>query len=138
MKRIILFLLTVHCSLLTLVAQAPQAFNYQAIVRDDAGTVVSNQIVGIKISILQESVSGTVIYSETHAPTTNAFGLVTMEIGGGTTSDDFSSIDWGADLYSPNVIPFSKPGGPSYDFFWRLAALIGLVGLIIYNFVVEI
>ncbi|MFX0135069.1 MAG: hypothetical protein ACFFDN_15615 [Candidatus Hodarchaeota archaeon] len=45
--------------------------------------------------------------------------------------------DWGADLYSPNVIPFSKPGGSGYDFFWRLAALIGLVGLIIYNFVVE-
>ncbi len=114
MKRIILFLLTVHCSLLTLVAQAPQAFNYQAVVRDDAGTIVSDQVVGIKISILQGNVSGTVIYSETHAPTTNSLGLVTLEIGGGTTSDDLSAIDWGADLYFLKV-EMDASGGTSYS-----------------------
>jgi len=114
MKRILLLLITLQSSLIILFSQAPQGFNYQAIVRDDAGTVVSNQIVGIKISILQESVSGTVIYSETHAPTTNAFGLVTMEIGGGTTSDDFSAIDWGADLYFLKV-EMDASGGTSYS-----------------------
>jgi hypothetical protein len=39
------------------------------------------------------------VYSETHSPTTNLNGLVSVEIGAGTTSDDFSSIDWGADTY---------------------------------------
>jgi len=114
MKRILFFLLTVHCSLLTLFSQAPQGFNYQAVVRDDAGTVVSDQVVGMKISILKGSVSGTVVYSETHAPTTNSFGLVTLSIGSGTTSDDFSAIDWGGDLYFLKV-EMDASGGTSYS-----------------------
>jgi len=117
MKRIhltFIFLLLSFIFLSKALAQAPQGFNYQAVVRDDAGTVVSDQVVGIKISILQGNVSGTVIYSETHAPATNAFGLVTMEIGGGTTSDDFSAIDWGADLYFLKV-EMDATGGTSFS-----------------------
>ncbi len=45
--------------------------------------------------------------------------------------------DWGPDLYSPNVIPFSKPGGPGYDLFWRIATLSGLVGWTFFIFVIE-
>ena len=114
MKRLLLLLFTVHFSLLTLVAQAPHGFNYQAVVRDDGGNIVSGQVVGIRISIIQNNVSGTVVYSETHAPTTNDFGLVTLEIGSGTTSDDFTAIDWGADLYFLKV-EMDPAGGTSYS-----------------------
>jgi len=114
MKRILLFLLTAHCSLLTLFSQAPQGFNYQAVARDDAGNIVPDQVVGIRISILQGNVSGTVVYSEIHAPTTNSFGLVTLEIGSGTTSDDFTAIDWGNDTYFMKL-EMDASGGTSYS-----------------------
>ncbi len=94
-------------------SQAPQKFNYQAVVRDDAGNLVSEQLVNMKISILQGSVDGTVVYSETHSPTTNSFGLVTLEIGGGTSTDDFTAIDWGSDAYFIKV-ELDATGGTTY------------------------
>jgi len=75
-------------------AQAPEKMSYQAVVRNSSNVLVSSTTVGMQISILQGSTSGTVVYTETHAPTTNANGLVSLEIGTGTTSDDFSTIDW--------------------------------------------
>ncbi|MEY2948871.1 MAG: hypothetical protein RLZZ248_72, partial [Bacteroidota bacterium] len=48
-----------------------------------------------QMSILQGSVSGSSVYTETHSPTTNSSGLISIEIGGGTTiTGAFSSIDW--------------------------------------------
>ncbi|MBW8051859.1 MAG: hypothetical protein FVQ77_16275, partial [Cytophagales bacterium] len=61
-------------------AQSPQAFKYQAIARDNTGNVLPNQKIGLKISILQTIPAGTVVYSETHADTTNQFGLFSLEI----------------------------------------------------------
>jgi hypothetical protein len=49
----------------------------------------------MQISILQGSASGTAVYVETQEPTTNANGLVSIEIGTGTTSDDFSELSTG-------------------------------------------
>ena len=94
-------------------SQAPQKFNYQAIVRDDVGNIVEDQAVSIKISILQGSIGGTVVYSETHSPITNSFGLVTMEIGGGTTSDDITLVDWGSNIYFMKV-EMDATGGTTY------------------------
>ncbi|MDD4210004.1 MAG: hypothetical protein PHI52_06675, partial [Bacteroidales bacterium] len=57
--------------------------------------LVTNQAIGMQISILQGSTSGTEVYIETHTPTSNANGLVSLEIGNGTiVSGDFASIDW--------------------------------------------
>jgi len=98
---------------LNVFSQAPQKFNYQAVVRDDAGTILEDQNVSIKISILQGAVDGTVVYSETHSPTTSSIGLVTLEIGGGTTSDDFTLIDWGSNIYFMKV-EMDATGGTTY------------------------
>jgi len=77
-------------------SQAPEAINYQAIVRDGAGLVLPNQSVGIQISILQGSATGTTVYQETFTPTTNTFGLVNMQIGtGAVQTGAFNTIDWG-------------------------------------------
>ena len=75
-------------------AQSPEKMSYQAVVRDASDNLVTNQEVGMQISILKGSESGSSVYAETRTDTTNANGLVSVEIGTGTTSDDFSTIDW--------------------------------------------
>ena len=80
-------------------AQSPEMMSYQAIVRDGSDALITNQTVGLQISILQNSISGTAVYVETQTPTSNINGLLTFEIGTGTTTDDFSTIDWSAGPY---------------------------------------
>ncbi len=73
----------------------PQKMSYQAVIRDGNNTLISNSVVGMRLSILQGSASGTAVYVETHSPSTNTNGLITLEIGAGTvTSGDFTTIDW--------------------------------------------
>ena len=81
-------------------AQSPQKMSYQAVVRNTSGALVANQSVGMKISILQGSVTGTPVYVETQTTTTNANGLATIEIGGGTiVTGTFAGIDWSGGMY---------------------------------------
>jgi hypothetical protein len=83
-------------------AQAPQKMSYQCVVRKSGGELVANHSVGLRISILQGSASGNVVYQETYNPNpqTNANGLVSVEIGGGEpTSGTFSDIDWASGMY---------------------------------------
>ena len=94
MKKIILsllFLLTV-----TVVwAQVPQQISYQSVIRDGNNKVLAASTVGIKISLLQGSATGSAVYVETHRKATNANGLVSLEIGTGTVlSGSFASINW--------------------------------------------
>lgn len=96
MKKITLVLLLLS-SFTVLFAQAPQKMNYQSVIRKTDGTLLSNTLVGIKTSILLGSITGTASYVETQTTTTNANGLATIEIGGGTpVTGTFSGIDWGA------------------------------------------
>jgi trimeric autotransporter adhesin len=62
-------------------AQAPQGINYQAVIRDATGNILTNQNVRLRINIRTASVSGTVTYAETHSAITNAYGLVNLVIG---------------------------------------------------------
>ena len=76
-------------------SQSPEKISYQAIIRNSSNVLVSNQSVGMRISILQGSTSGSSVYTETHTPTTNLNGLVSIEIGGGTVvSGLMSSVNW--------------------------------------------
>jgi uncharacterized protein (TIGR02145 family) len=79
------------------VAQAPQKINFQSILRNSSGEVVSNSSVSLRISILSGTITGTLVYSETHAKTTDAGGLISLQIGGGTVSSGvFGNINWGS------------------------------------------
>ena len=81
-------------------AQSPHKITSQAIVRDAAGDLVTNQQVGMQISILQTTVGGTAVYVETQTPTTNASGLVSIAIGtGAVVTGVYATIDWSADSY---------------------------------------
>jgi len=76
-------------------AQAPEKMSYQAVVRDASNSLITTQVVGMQISILQGGATGTPVYVETQTQTTNANGLVSLEIGTGTlVSGDFTTIDW--------------------------------------------
>jgi uncharacterized protein (TIGR02145 family) len=84
----------------TVLAQSPNAMSYQTVIRNDEQNLVTNQQVGIQISILQGSANGTAVYVETQTPISNANGLLSIEIGGGSiVSGIFSSIDWSSGLY---------------------------------------
>jgi hypothetical protein len=81
-------------------AQAPQKFSYQAVIRNGSNALIANATVGVKISILQSSPAGGVVYAERHTPTTNANGLATFEIGAGSRiSGTMAGIDWGNGSY---------------------------------------
>ncbi len=99
MKRIFTILLAV---LLTagVFAQSPEKMSYQAVIRNSSNTLLTNTAVGMKISIIQGSAGGTPVYVETQTPTTNANGLVSIEIGNGIIqSGNFSNIDWSNGTY---------------------------------------
>lgn len=76
-------------------AQAPDAFQYQAVVSD-----VKDANVNVRFSIRENTATGTKVYSETHATKTNAFGMVSLQIGKGTpVTGTFSGISWAKGVY---------------------------------------
>lgn len=95
MKRIFTIIAAVLLTA-SVFAQAPEKMSYQAVVRDASNNLVTNQIVGMQISILQGSASGTVVYSEIQTPTTNDNGLVSIEFGGGI---GFDTVNWANGTY---------------------------------------
>jgi len=96
-------------------AQAPQRLSYQAVIRNSTGGLVTNHAVGMKISILQESATGTPVYVETHTSTTNANGLATIEIGGGNVvSGTFATINWSGVSYYLKT-ETDPAGGTNYN-----------------------
>lgn len=83
----------------TILAQTPEKISYQAILRDADNALLINTTVGMQMSILQGSDTGTPVYIETQMPVTNDNGLVTIEIGTGTSNDNFADIEWGTSTY---------------------------------------
>jgi hypothetical protein len=76
-------------------AQAPEKLSYQAVVRDIGGTLLTQEVIGMRLSILQGSEAGPAVYVERQSPSSNENGLVSLEIGAGEfISGNFSEIDW--------------------------------------------
>lgn len=114
MKKLFTILVAVFLTA-SVFAQTPEKMSYQAVIRDSGDTLVTNQSVGMQISILQGSAGGTAVYVETQTPTTNANGLVSIEIGTGTVvSGDFTTIDWANDSYFIKT-EIDPTGGTNYS-----------------------
>ena len=95
MKKISSLIAILLLCAVTLFAQAPEKFTYQAVVRNASNSLVANAQVGVRVNILQGSASGNAVYSESHMATTNANGLITVNIGGGSVlHGTFANIDW--------------------------------------------
>jgi hypothetical protein len=99
MRKIYIIFLAVLLTA-SLVAQSPQKMSYQAVIRNNSDQLVTNNAVGMRISILQGSATGTPVYVETQTPATNSNGLATIEVGGGTpVTGTFSGIDWSSGVF---------------------------------------
>ncbi len=115
MKKIFLTLVLTGCILFTLSAQAPQAFKYQAVARDKAGQVLSNQNINLQISILQRDINGPEVYREFQSVTTSEFGLINLQVGTGRTIlGTMSDIDWGSGSHYLRI-DMDPSGGENYQ-----------------------
>ncbi|MEO0472183.1 MAG: tail fiber domain-containing protein [Bacteroidota bacterium] len=78
--------------------QLTDGFNYQAVARDAGGAILPNTSINIRFQIKTGDPSGNNAYTETHAPTTNEFGLFSLVIGkGNVESGSFGAVDWSGD-----------------------------------------
>src|SRR5690606_33767462 len=114
-KNIIILTAILILSNIMVIAQTPEKMSYQAVIRNSSNALVTNQSVGMKISILHGSVNGSAVYEETHTTNTNTNGLVSITIEDGTVlSGSFSAIDWSNGPYF--VKSETDPsGGTSYS-----------------------
>ncbi|MFZ4377484.1 MAG: hypothetical protein ACOYN9_14085, partial [Saprospiraceae bacterium] len=100
MKNTIFTFAAIFLSTLFLRGQAPGLVSYQTIIRNNDNELISNKVVGIRISILKDNPNGIPIYQERHYVQTNLNGLAYLVIGGGTPiKGKFSDIDWSAGPY---------------------------------------
>jgi hypothetical protein len=114
MNKKFYYLIVAFLATATVFAQAPEKMSYQAVVRAADNTLVTNQQVGMRISILETTAEGNAVYVETHIPTTNANSLVTIEIGTGTVvSGDFSAVVWATNSFFTKT-QIDPTGGTSY------------------------
>ncbi|MFN3754791.1 hypothetical protein [Flavobacterium sp.] len=112
MKKILL-LSALFISFLTF-AQVPQGISYQAIALNGSGNPVVSSNVRVKLSILDQTATGTVLYSETQLKTTTAQGLFNLTIGQGTVvSGVFNTINWGTNSKFLKV-EMDVTGGTNY------------------------
>jgi len=114
MKQLFTFITAI---LLTTVAfaQAPEMMSYQAVVRNANNTLVANQTIGMQISILKGSPSGSAVFVETQTPLSNTNGLISLEIGtGNLVSGNFATVDWGSDTYFLKT-EIDPTGGNNYS-----------------------
>lgn len=99
------FFIVVLCaiSISNLMAQTPNAFQYQAVVRDDQGSILVNTEVKVRVKIHQGSMDGVVVYQEEHEASTTKVGTINLRIGSGlnTTVGNrlFSDIEWATNSY---------------------------------------
>ena len=115
MKKAFLTLVLTGVLTITLLAQAPRAFKYQAVARDRAGQVLSNQNVSLQISILQSGNSGPEIYREHQSVTTSEFGLINLQVGSGRTIlGNMSEIDWGSGSHYLRI-EMDPSGGTDFE-----------------------
>ena len=113
MKNLLTILVAIYLTS-NIIAQSPEKMKYQAVIRDNNGHVVTNQAIGMKISILQGDLPGTVVYTETQSLLSNAQGLTSTEIGtGSVVLGDFSTIDWANGPYFLQI-ETDPTGGTNY------------------------
>ncbi|PHS10038.1 MAG: hypothetical protein COA88_03140 [Kordia sp.] len=112
MKKTLIVLVLVISQILITQVQA-QSFNYQAVVRDISNALVVNQSIGVQLKIIEGSPTGTIVYTERHSFISNAYGVISLSIGTGTTTDNFSTIDWSTQNYWLNI-GVDITGGTTY------------------------
>jgi len=110
---IILLTLTWICQ--QAMSQSPDRLSYQAVIRNASGNLVTSQNVGVRMSVIRGSSSGTTVYAETHQGTTSSTGVLMLEIGSGSVvSGTFSGIVWSQGPFYVRV-EVDPSGGSNYQ-----------------------
>ena len=113
MKKVFTILIAVIITIY-MFAQSPEKMSYQAVIRNTSNALIANTQIGIQISIIQGTASGTAVYVETQTPTTNDNGLISIEIGAGTVENgNFPTIDWANGPYFIKT-EIDPTGGTAY------------------------
>ena len=98
MKQNIIIILFSILSTSIFAQSVPQGFNFQAVARDDAGNIVANQVIGIRISLVPNSNPNNIIYRESQFPSSSDLGVFSIVVGQGAADiGDFQTIDWGVE-----------------------------------------
>jgi hypothetical protein len=74
-------------------AQAPEQLNYQAVMRNAGGEVLSNAKIAIRFTIHDGTADGPTVYEETQAAETNQLGLVNLKVG---VINSLQQVNWGS------------------------------------------
>ncbi|RZV66311.1 MAG: hypothetical protein EX254_03975 [Flavobacteriaceae bacterium] len=87
--------------LIVLTTFAQQGINYKAILKDTNGNLLAGTFMNVQFSIHEISAAGAIVYQEDHNYTTDANGLVILNIGSDTSPSIgvFNDIDWGSDQH---------------------------------------
>ena len=81
-------------------SQVPNKMSFQTVVRNSLGKLVVSKNIGVRLSVLKTTATGTAVYVEQHTKTSNANGLLTLELGtGAVATGTFSKIDWSQGPY---------------------------------------
>jgi hypothetical protein len=103
----------------------PQGINYQAVVYSDNGNnqpglnvpgqLLLKKSIRVRFTIIANATNGNEVYKESHATTTDAFGMFSLVIGQGTQEslNSFPSINWGTGKHFLKV-EIDKSGGTNY------------------------
>lgn len=98
MKTKLAFLVIMFTTIMTF---AQNGINYKAVIKDNLGNVVANDLIAIQFTILD---GATNVYQETQTPTTDDNGIIIVNIGEGTpTFTPFSTVDWSSSNHFLNV-----------------------------------
>lgn len=116
MKKLIQFL---GLALFTLIsvsiyAQSPSQFRYQAVLRDASGAVITGTV-DIRLSFLEDGPAGSTIYSELHNVTIAGIGALDLTLGDGDVlSGNFNNLNWGNHEYWLKVELDQNPGSNNF------------------------
>jgi hypothetical protein len=97
MKKTVIIFSVAILFLINGFAQVPNAINFQAVARDASGNIMANTPIQIRLTILEGGTSGTPVYQELRAVTTNEYGSFAFQIGSNAnyvTLGSFDDINW--------------------------------------------
>lgn len=86
MKKKIISVLSTFLCIIGMSAQVPGSFQYQAVLRNDDGSIASNKPLEVRVRIHQGAADGTVVYEEDHTTSSNASGIITLKVGEGVNT----------------------------------------------------
>lgn len=107
-----LMLIFIFAAFSSVLAQSPQGFNYQAVLRDADGVVLSNENVVLRLDLIQGETKGPIVFFEIYDVQTNRLGLVNLHVGSQNT-EAFNNIDWAQGPYFIKISLNGLPMGTS-------------------------